>query len=123
MCLIIKPVPFEASAEDMIKEHTQIAKEDIKVYKILTWANYSPYRNFLYTQGKLYETKLVGEILNFRLEISEGFHAYTSRNEVKTMIYTVFNCYVTEMIIPKGAKYILNAEETNIVSNKIYWPF
>ena len=107
----------------------QKAKKDIIVYKVLAFSNIAPYyRTYKYKIGynfpkdkdclKLYETKH-----NRRGLVGFGWlHAYT--NELSAIHRTLDqesyrNIY--KMIIPKGTKYIISDDKTEICAKCLKW--
>jgi hypothetical protein len=82
----------------------KIADKDIECYKILSVCEYvivSPFQEFHYKLGKLYETKL-GEIKEG--DIYEGFHSCSTIDGA--VIYQTINSErIFKCIIPQGATY------------------
>lgn len=103
------------------------AKKDIKVYKVFEVESEgilrTPFRKTIYEYGVEIEVKLRPLINCKHFVLSDnGFHSYTNveeaiklRNNIRYM-YRDFT--VTELIIPKGAKYLIG-EGNEVVSNKI----
>ena len=82
----------------------KIADKDIECYKVLSVYEYgivSPFQDFHYKLGKLYETKL-GEIEEG--DIYEGFHSCSTIVGAETY-RTLRSERVFKCIIPQGATY------------------
>ena len=105
------------------------AKKDIIVYKVLAFSNIAPFNSsYKYQIGynfpihkdylKLYETKH-----NRRGLVGFGWlHAYT--DELSAINHTLdkksyVNIY--KMIIPKGTKYIISDDKTEICTKCLKW--
>lgn len=128
----------------------QVADKDIKVYKIVTYANkqscVSIIKNFNYTANILYKipTLEYDEIARKCrvLKIEKAYHSYTGVqfvcNSTFRTVNGVYRCksiilgnrrmlmsfkndgYIATFIIPKGATYIINTKG-EIVSDKIIY--
>ena len=128
----------------------QVADKDIKVYKIVTWANkrscVSIIKNFNYTANTLYKVPTLecNEIARRygTLKIEKAYHSYTGIQFVCDsafhMTQGIYRCkhiifgnrrmfisfkndsYIATFIIPKGAIYIINSCG-EIVSNQIIY--
>ena len=128
----------------------QVADKDIKVYKIVTYANkqscISIVKNFNYTANVLYKipTLEYDEIVRRygTLKIEKAYHSYTGVqfvcNSAFSVVKGVYRCksiilgnrrmlmlfendgYIATFIIPKGATYIINTKG-EIVSDKIIY--
>ena len=128
----------------------QVADKDIKVYKIVTYANkqscVSIIKNFNYTANILYKipTLECNEIARRYgvLKIEKAYHSYTGVqfvcNSTFRVVKGVYRCksiilgnrrmlmsfendgYIATFIIPKGATYIIN-RCGEIVSDKIMY--
>lgn len=123
----------------------QIAKEDIVVYKVLrkskttvrfgynafrTTVQYvSPHRGVPYIQNTLFRVqrfskttvkhRISFENNTFRCFIHEGIHAYTPKKHFPEY-HTTKVCI--KMIIPKGTKYYVSEDGTEIVSLALKTP-
>jgi hypothetical protein len=114
-----------------------VAEEDIKVWKVLTTENTSPfYRDFSWKEGETYDSELEviprttsGKSFTHYICVEAGFHFLTSytlalnfMDVSLNFIKEVYNLKmkIVEMIIPKGASYYINS--TEIVSDKVYFP-
>jgi hypothetical protein len=141
MCLVktlnlnkeqIKKLPKskEKKYEYCINNIFQIAKKDIKVYKILSLENRTPYQNFLIEKNTHYyqtDKKFSISIETFRnwrellpntkLEVDEGLHAYLKHP--KNSWYYGNRNKVVKAIIPKGSLYLINNGNTEIVSDNL----
>lgn len=108
----------------------QIAEKDIKVYKILSLENRTPYQNFLieknthyYQTDKKFSISIEtfrnwGELLlNTKLEVDEGLHAYVKYP--KKHWYYGKKYKAVKAIIPKGSLYLINNGNTEIVSDNL----
>ena len=128
----------------------QVADKDIKVYKIVTYANKqscaSIIKNFNYTTNILYKipTLEYDEIARKYgvLKIEKAYHSYTGVqfvcNSAFRVVKGVYKCkriilgnrkmfmlfendgYIATFVIPKGATYIINTKG-EIVSDKIIY--
>ena len=128
----------------------QVADKDIKVYKIVTYANkqscVSVVKNFNYTANILYKipTLEYDEIARKCrvLKIEKAYHSYTGVqfvcNSAFHVVKGVYKCkriilgnrkvfmlfendgYIATFIIPKGSTYIINTKG-EIVSDKIIY--
>lgn len=123
----------------------RVAKKDIKVNKVLIYNYYtnnfhSPYYDFIWVRGVLYEQKLNvnvmtnGEDKVLYYYIKEGFHSGKNMRrkveEYRGMHYIIYannnllfhhvtNKYIIcDFIIPKGAEYYMNSNG-DYVSDKI----
>ena len=125
-----------------------IAKEDIKVYKVLS--KYNDYYRTMENAGPFCSTYIYHKGLNvpihrvFGVEMGPGtanptgiyedgwLHAYTSKSEAERLASKVCYRKVVEMYIPKGASYFIGDEydeqwrgyvETDeICASALYWP-
>lgn len=105
----------------------KIAQKDIKVFKVLkvlrsknnTEAYVSPFKGAKYSLGERKKSKLQKQVYVSRIEdeciikVYVGLHAYITRRKAKSML--VFRDIIVEMIIPKGARYIV--EDNHIASS------
>lgn len=128
----------------------QVADKDIKVYKIVTYANkqscVSIIKNFNYIANILYKIPTLEHDEIARkygvLKIEKAYHSYTGVqfvcNSAFRVVKGVYKCkriilgnkkmfmlfendsYIATFIIPKGATYIINTKG-EIVSDKIIY--
>lgn len=127
MCLIVNKT--WKSLKTAKKSSIPVAKEDIKVYKLLQKrTNLSPYQMAKYEKGKLHESPIIRYIRvslfphGCYYKVEQGLHAYRTIEKAKSRFsYQERYCKVVEMIIPKGSKYYIGTND-DIVSNKLYWP-
>ena len=118
-----------------IKSKVLVAKRDIKVYKIGTYANDTSFNPFFYQEFEYPVNKIMFTKVKFRDAIDRGFHSYVTceivpfGNDIniyfrKTLMYCVsllaYTVYLGEFIIPKGATYCLN-NFGEVVSNKLMY--
>ena len=125
-----------------------IAKRDIKVYKIGTYANEGIFNPFFYQEFEYPVNQIEFTKVKFADTIDWGFHGYINCKLIsfydKVSLYSCGNLilwvflqtntvYLGEFIIPKGATYCLNGygevvsdklmytgNHVEITSNKIY---
>ena len=114
-----------------------VAKRNIKVYKIGTYANDTSFNPFFYQEFKYPVNKIKVTKVKFKDVINRGFHSFImceiapvhiitdiSVYSCKTLIYClsllVYTVYLGEFIIPKGATYCLN-NNGEAVSNKLMY--
>lgn len=121
MCLYTKKT--WKTRETAIKSSIPIAKEDIKVYKVLTLSNLSPCQYFKYQKGKTYKANIQRRPGKhhknyYYFAIFQGLHTCVTKLEAKRDFN---NGKIVEMIIPKGSKYYIGTHG-DIVSNKLKWP-
>lgn len=119
-----------------------IAKEDIKVYKVLnieynsvTNEEYyvAPFYNYYkYKKGrKHHPIRIVGEYygphestIDDNRYLDRGWlHAYTLKSDAKIYTYEskVGGRFVAEMIIPKGAEYYISFDGSEICTDTLIW--
>lgn len=118
-----------------IKSKVLVAKRDIKVYKIGTYANDTSFNPFFYQEFEYPINEIMFTKVKFRDIINRGFHSYVTceivpfSNDVniyfrKTLMYCIsllaYTVYLGEFIIPKGATYCLNSYG-EVVSNKLMY--
>jgi hypothetical protein len=105
-----------------------IAKKDIIVYKMLDlclvndrWCFVSPYYGMEYKPNKTYRVERMQKTItnntwyglpSWSVNIGRGFHAYR-----KPLCRTL-----NRFIIPKGSKYFISADGSEIVSDRIKTP-
>jgi len=127
MCLTTLAYPTNKEALHA-KNNPLIANKDIKVYKVLTKRNQSPFMYFEFEKGQHYYQ--TGRAFNIRmkkrwsnyieLEISRGLHACLTKRRALSM--TQFNNRkIVIMYIPKGAKYFISEYGNEIVSDQLIW--
>lgn len=110
-----------------------IAKRDIKVYKIGTYADNDSFYPFFYQGFEYPVNQIVFTKVKFTDEINWGFHSYincvlvSSYNNVnlyscgKLLLWvSLLSVYLGEFIIPKGATYCLN-RYGEVVSDKLMY--
>ena len=135
MCLTINNLTRDV-AEELVKNYVT-AKRDMKVYKVLrqtTKAFKSPYQGFSWQKGQHYyqtDGKLGTTIQRSYLStypdfvsinVHQGLHAYTTLNEaVKSANWMDFHkrLRIIEMIVPKGAKYLIDKRNHEIVATEM----
>ena len=112
-----------------------VAKRNIKVCKIGTYADETVFKPFFYNAFKYPINQLVSEKVIFEDRIERGLHSYLNCTINPTTldtidVYTIgyfqyslplsYTIFLGEFIIPKGAKYCLN-EPGDVVSNKLIY--
>ena len=110
-----------------------IAKRDIKVYKIGTYADNDSFNPFFYQEFEYSVNQIVFTKVKFTDTINWGFHSYincelvSSYNNVnlyscgKLILWVSFlSVYLGEFTIPKGATYCLNSNG-EVVSDKLIY--
>ena len=115
-----------------------IAKRDIKVYKIGTYADNDSFYPFYYQAFEYRVNQIMFEKVEFTNTIYRGFHSYLMcKLMCFNTIINVYPCrnpiycsllprkvskvyYLGEFIIPKGATYCLN-NNGEAVSNKLMY--
>ena len=112
-----------------------IAKRDIKVYKIGTYAEGDSFNPFFYQEFEYPVNQIVFEKVKFADIINWGFHSYINcelvsfynnvylyscRNLIGNIGLTTYKVYLGEFIIPKGATYCLN-RYGEVVSDKLMY--
>ena len=110
-----------------------IAKRDIKVYKIGTYAERNSFNPFFYQEFEYRVNQIVFTEVKFTDTIDWGFHSYINCELVS--LYTnihLYSCgklilwlslqtvYLGEFIIPKGTTYCLN-NKGEVVSDKLMY--
>lgn len=104
------------------KLKAQIAKEDINVYKLGTYADDNSFNPFFYKDFKYSVNQTVFEKVEFTNIIEQGLHSYIMCKLVPftidrdlyscgNLLYSLpvaYTIYLGEFIIPKGATYCLN---------------
>lgn len=100
------------------------AKENILVYKVLTFGGFSPYEEFPYKFFKKYIVQKLGinSSLNYFL-VDKGFHTFICKKDAVRWRKTELFQKVSLFIIPKGSQYVLGVWYStcvlNIVSDQI----
>ena len=110
-----------------------IAKRDIKVYKIGTYADNDSFNPFFYQEFEYPVNQIMFTKVKFTDTIDWGFHSYincelvSSYNNVnlyscgKLILWlSLLTAYLGEFIIPKGATYCLNSSG-EVVSDKLIY--
>ena len=110
-----------------------IAKRDIKVYKIGTYADDTSFNPFFYSYFGYTVNQIVFEKVKFTDTINCGLHSYINCELVsfynKINLYScgklilwipLLTVYLGEFIIPKGATYCLNSDG-EVVSDKLMY--
>ena len=133
MCLMIKRSKFNKFIEHKLKilliPKPKKAKKDIKVFKVLELNGlflHSPYYNKerCWAINWLYKSNIQGDVsfqenlFRSMIEVSQGFHAYTSLNDAYLKKLLNKDYVVCEAIIPKGSRYYLGTHG-DIVSNQL----
>lgn len=112
-----------------------VAKRDIKVCKIGTYADETVFKPFFYNAFKYPINRLVSEKVVFGDKIERGLHSYLNCTikpaTLDTMdVYTIgyfqyslplsYTIFLGEFIIPKGATYCLNGVGEVVSDSLIY---
>ena len=112
-----------------------IAKRDIKVYKLGTYANNDSFNPFFYKDFKYSVNLTVFENVEFTNMIAQGLHSflmcelvpfalnvnlYSCRNLICYLSFTIYTVYLGEFIIPKGATYCLNSNGEVVSDSLMY---
>lgn len=101
-----------------------IAKEDIKVYKVLICKNghlEAPIMDYKYTMNTLnvlnYPLRLLGS--GNKVYIEDGFYSFISKTDAICYTFAFINARVciVECTVPKGSEYY--TDDITIVSNKL----
>lgn len=124
MCLTVKE-GFKTRKE--AREYKPlIAKEDIKVYKVVNLENKSPYFSFYYEKGYHYASNFSKNIVNYsrwHIKINKGLHSfikYKKAKERKNNFLSSDDFKIIIMYIPKGSEYYLGTGG-DVVSNNLVW--
>ena len=121
------------------KSKVLVAKRNIKVYKIGSYANDTSFNSFFYQEFEYPVNKIMFTKVKFRDAIDRGFHSFITceivpfSNKVYVEVYvyactslmyclslSAYTVYLGEFIIPKGATYCLNSYG-EVVSNKLMY--
>ena len=112
-----------------------IAKRDIKVYKIGTYADNDSFNPFYYHDFTYPVNQIVFTKVKFTDTINWGFHSYINcelvssysnvnlyscRNLICYLSLTIYTVYLGEFIIPKGATYCLNSNGEVVSDSLMY---
>ena len=113
-----------------------IAKRDIKVYKLRTYADNDSFNPFFYKDFTYSVNLTVFEKVDFTNRIIErGLHSYimcelapfvtamdlySCRNLICYLSLTIYTVYLGEFIIPKGATYCLNSNGEVVSDSLMY---
>lgn len=130
MCLTAKQY-FKTKKATLEAGKGTLAKEDIIVYKALSKRTdgtiMTPYQNFPFEKGNEYyqddrklgarARKVSVSPITWKLVIHSGLHACTTKEEAQRKYRADI---VAEMIIPKGARYVIGNDE-DIVSTRLIW--
>lgn len=110
------------------EETARVATEPVKVYKILTVDNRSPFRNYRYNVGE--NTAYGRDIFSSAgRTIDSGYlHAYLSHSEaysnlaiLRGSLIGTLLLKVVEMYIPVGTEYWLG-EGYEVAAERLVWP-
>lgn len=119
------------------KSKVLVAKRNIKVYKIGTYADNDSFNPFFYRDFEYPVNQIMFGKVEFTNIIYQGFHSYimcelvcyntnvnvySCKNPIYCSLisYKVSKIYLGEFIIPKGATYCLN-NNGEVVSNKLMY--
>ena len=112
-----------------------IAKRDIKVYKLGTYANNDSFNPFFYKDFTYSVNLTVFENVEFTNMIAQGLHSflmcelvpfalnvnlYSCKNLICYLSLTVYTVYLGEFIIPKGTTYCLNSNGEVVSDSLMY---
>lgn len=112
-----------------------VAKRDIKVYKIGTYADNNSFNPFYYNDFTYSVNRTVFENVEFTNVIERGLHSYitcelapfatdidlySGRNFLYSISALIYTIYLGEFIIPKGATYCLNSIGEVVSDRLIY---
>ena len=112
-----------------------IAKRDIKVYKLGTYANNDSFNPFFYKDFTYSVNLIVFENVEFTNMIAQGLHSflmcelvpfalnvnlYSCRNLICYLSLTIYTVYLGEFIIPNGATYCLNSNGEVVSDSLMY---
>lgn len=96
----------------------KIAETDLLVYKRLTRGSYSPYQGTKYAKG-LHTATMKATRVGMAIEVNAGLHAYVDFKYASSRCNS--SDKVVPMVIPKGSKYFISGNGTEIVSNNLLW--
>lgn len=112
-----------------------VAKRDIKVYKIGTYADNDSFNPFYYDNFTYSVNQTVFENVEFTNMIEQGLHSYimcelgpfatdmglySCGNFLYSLSVLVYTIYLGEFIIPKGATYCLNCNGEVVSDGLMY---
>lgn len=114
-----------------------VAKRDIRVYKIGTYANNTSFKPYYYSKFKYYANQITSETVKFTNTIEHGLHSYINcilcnhRFSNCVDLYTSKGCrcsvyllreslFLGKFIIPKGGTYCMNIYN-EVVSDKLMY--
>ena len=112
-----------------------VAKRNIKVYKIGTYADNDSFNPFFHNNFTYSVNQIVFEKVKFTNMIAQGLHSYlvcelvpfalnvnlySCRNLISHIFLQIYTVYLGEFIIPKGATYCLN-NNGEVVSNNLMY--
>jgi len=116
MCFIVR--------ENQTK--VQIADKDIVCWKEMEVgknAYHSFYRGFVYEKGKLYKRNCLNKDIYLPLHtLTRGFHSYIVKEYIPRSTSIYFPTIIVKFIIPKGARYLINRNHNEHISNQIIMP-
>lgn len=147
MCLIVNFLFPSKESAIKASETPLIAKEDMKVYKILYFKKgvnqhkprvyQSPYQEYIYKPGTHYFQ--IGKKFDFNiditcdrfyeLKINDGFHSFIYLYKAIKLSHRIIlskwhpmDVGIFEFIIPKGSEYFLG-DDNDIVSDNLIFPY
>lgn len=112
-----------------------VAKRDIKVYKLGTYADNDSFNPFFYKDFTYSVNLTVFEKVEFTNMIAQGLHSflmcelipfalnvnlYSCRNLICYLSLTVYTVYLGEFIIHKGTTYCLNSNGEVVSDSLMY---
>ena len=112
-----------------------VAKRDIKVYKLGTYADNDSFNPFFYKDFTYSVNLIVFENVEFTNMIAQGLHSflmcelvpfalnvnlYSCRNLICYLSLTIYTVYLGEFIIPNGATYCLNSNGEVVSDSLMY---
>ena len=112
-----------------------VAKRDIKVYKIGTYADNDSFNPFYYNNFTYSVNQTVFEKVKFTNKIEQGLHSYITceltpfctdmdlyscENFLYSLSILAYTIYLGEFIIPKGVTYCLNCNGEVISDGLMY---
>ena len=130
MCLILKRSKFNKFIEHKLKilliPKPKKARKDIKVFKVLELNGlflHSPHYNqercwainWLYKSNMRGNVSFQENLFRSMIEVSQGFHAYTSLNDACLKKLLNKDYIVCEAIIPRGSRYYLGMQGAIII--------
>ena len=112
-----------------------VAKRDLKVYKLGTYANNDSFNPFFYKDFTYSVNLTVFEKVEFTNMIAQGLHSfltcelvpfalnvnlYSCKNLMYHLFLTAYTVYLGEFIIPNGATYCLNSNGEVVSDSLMY---